>query len=256
MNKKVLYTLLVLVAAALIIEGVYTYSQKSSRYNEGYQDVTSSSSLFASSTKPEVAFAPADYKNGEFQGVITSMSKSKSGSISVSVDVIQMYFGKEAFLALAEDYSNGKVEAGNWDILKSKYPTFADLAQAVHSMTDKEFDDFYYSYQAKAQREDVSLGIFGGFPNGMVYTRNENQAIRTFPLAANVKNVSITNGPELTDIRDMYAVCVDAKQQQQSYADGRDGYVGGHFVNFPCSSEMRFVTKEGKIIKMEVFYRP
>ncbi len=149
------------------------------------------------------------YQNGTFPGIVTAVNYGKDGSSMVDVDFVQIFGGKEAFLALVEDYELGKNKSGNWDAFKSIYPTFKQLKSAVMSMSDEQFDTFYYNISSVETQKNggvVPGGILGSFPNGFVYERNESNKIRTFKIAKDVKTMSITNSDATVSISEILEI--------------------------------------------------
>jgi hypothetical protein len=143
------------------------------------------------------------YQNGTFPGIVKKVNLDKDGSLIVSVDFIQIFGGKEAFLALIEDYNLGKNKSGNWDAFKTMYPTFKQLKSAVISMSDEQFETFFYNVDTAERQKNggvVPSGALGDFPNGFAYERNESNKVRTFKIDKNVKEITISNSDKVLPI--------------------------------------------------------
>ncbi len=244
MKKYILAVLIVLIAFVAIAEGIYIYTDGVEVAQQNNLIQVEGKSLEKLATPTEESSAEDTYVNGTFPGIIKTMSKDKDGNISIGVDFVQTFGGREAFLAAAEDFDKGKNKASDWSAFKNIYPAYSQLATAVRGMTEEQFDTFFYDvYNVELRKNGGTVpgGILSAFPNGYIYMRNENSKVRVFPLDKKVTHASITNGSELFSVQDMYIAFAKTNP----------------IDTFPYAlNTIGFTLANGAITKVVIFYRP
>lgn len=233
-NNKLLF---ILIAIFIIIVGFYLYSKNRSSLinsdlgNTELKETSSDSSDF--------------YNNGTHFGKIKSMSKNDIGEIVIGIDFIQLFEGKDAFLALAEDFEKGNNKIGNWNAFKSKYQTYDQLESSINNMSEDQFQSMYddvYNYELEKNNGVHPGGILMAFPNGFSYSRDESEKIRFFPINKNILYFNINNSNESISVKDLYESINNLKD-----AGNLQLYLG---------NTMEFNIKSGVIEEVDIIFQP
>lgn len=235
--------LIVLIGLVIILIGVSAYKGNPPQKIE-------STAITQTSTPAENSISEDAYQNGRFPGFVKSVNRDQNGNVSLGIDIIQTFGGKEAFLALAEDFNNGEKVNGDWRLMQDRFKTFEELSRYVKTLTEDKFEELFYSYQDKAKKLDVPMGIFDAFPNGYGYYRNVSNKIRTYQVASSVKNVSITNSDVPINIEDFYAICKMDASQVMPYMQRK-----GMDNPFSCENQVFIDVSNGVINKITILFR-
>jgi hypothetical protein len=192
---------------------------------------------------PKNSVALGEYANGTYTGYIRNLSKTDR--FTFTIDFVQSFGGKEAFLAAAADAETNP--NFNWDIMKDRYPTYAALVKGVRAMTEIEFDALYASYQSKTESR---AGIIGSFPDGYVYIRNKSTAVRVIAGDKQLGSVTISNSSTQITMDDLYLICHNPTPAIL------DAYYRKYNAGVTCENPVQFTISKGLITGVKIIYRP
>lgn len=244
--------LVVLGLVWLILNVVADDVQDSKTVNTGSTSATTTATSTNTATTgnltktqtPSNTVAVGGYANGTYVGYIRNISKVNG--YTFTIDFVEYLTGKEAFLAAAAE-SASKPQY-NWDMMKDRYPTYAQLAKGIRALTDIELEALYASYATKAG--DNKSGILTAFPNGFVYIRNNGTAVRVIPSDTQLGSASVSNGSIQIAMDDLYLICHNPTPAIL------DMYYRKYQAGVTCENVARFTISKGKVTSVKIIYQP
>lgn len=253
-------TIVILVTALVIINLIWWIVSLAAQTDRGDQggkvgSVATSTATSTSATStgtnesvtpPKNAVALGTYSNGTHVGYIRSMSKTNSG-FTFTIDFVEWLSGKEAFLAAAAIAD--KNPQYNWDMMNDRYQTYTQLAAGIRKLTNTEFEALYYDYQRKWGSKDGS-GILTAFPNGFIFIRNSNSAVRVIPGDKRLGSATVSNASTQITMDDLYLIC------RTPTPAILDAYYRKYNAGVTCENPVQFKISKGMITGVEVIYRP